>query len=49
MLPKKPLVSICMPSYNYEEFVGQAIESVLGQTYSNFELIIVDDGYYRFE
>ncbi len=43
MLKKEPLVSVCMPSYNHEEFVGQAIQSVLKQTYSNFELIIVDD------
>lgn len=43
MLKKEPLVSVCMPSYNHEEFVGQAIRSVLKQTYSNFELIIVDD------
>lgn len=43
MLQEKPLVSVCMPCYNHEEFVGQAIQSVLGQTYSNFELIIVDD------
>lgn len=43
MLEKKPLVSVCMPCYNHEEFVGQAIQSVLGQTYTNFELIIVDD------
>lgn len=43
MLKKEPLVSVCMPCYNHEEFVGQAIQSVLSQTYSNFELIIVDD------
>ena len=33
-----------MPSYNSAEFVSDAIESVLGQTYSNIELVIVDDG-----
>lgn len=43
MLEKEPLVSVCMPCYNHEEYVGQAIQSVLGQTYTNFELIIVDD------
>lgn len=37
------LVSVVMPSYNHEEFVGKAIESVLAQTYENFEFIIVDD------
>lgn len=42
-MKKDLLVSVCMPCYNHEEFVAQAIQSVLGQTYTNFELIIVDD------
>lgn len=33
-----------MPAFNTAPFIGQAIESVLAQTYSNFELIIIDDG-----
>lgn len=37
-------VSVILPVYNGERFVTQAIESVLAQTYKNFELIIVDDG-----
>ena len=37
------LVSIIMPSYNTAEFIGASIESVLNQTYTNWELIIVDD------
>lgn len=37
------LVSIIMPSYNTARFIGQSIESVLAQTYTNWELIIVDD------
>lgn len=41
---KKPLISICIPNYNYEKFIGETIESVLAQTYENFELIIVDNG-----
>ena len=36
--------SILMPTYNDERHIGAAIESVLSQTYSNWELIIVDDG-----
>ena len=37
------LVSIIMPSYNTGRFISETIESVLVQTYSNWELIIVDD------
>lgn len=36
-------VSIIMPSYNSEEFIAESINSVLAQTYENFELLIVDD------
>ena len=39
-----PRVSVLMTAYNREAYIGEAIESVLGQTYTDFELIIVDDG-----
>jgi len=41
---KRPLVSIIMPTYNHEEFIDTAIQSVLAQTYPSWELLVVDDG-----
>ena len=43
MSDEKVFVSVIMPSYNAEEYVGEAIESILNQSYEDFELIIVDD------
>ena len=40
---EKPLVSVIMPVYNTKQWVWEAIESILRQTLSNFEFIIVDD------
>ena len=39
-----PLVSVIMPAYNVEPYVGDAIRSALAQTFTDFELIVVDDG-----
>ena len=41
---ENPLVSIVMAAYNEEKYIKEAIESILSQTYSNFEFIIVNDG-----
>jgi glycosyltransferase involved in cell wall biosynthesis len=42
-MDSKPLVSVLMTAYNREDFIAKSIESVLTSTYTNFELIILDD------
>lgn len=42
-MKKSPFISIVLPSYNSARVIGQTIESVLAQTYGNFELLIIDD------
>ncbi len=37
------LVSIIMPSWNTDKFIAETIQSVIDQTYTNWELLIVDD------
>ncbi len=44
MSANNPLISVIMPAYNHQAYVGVAIESVLTQTFSDFEFIIVNDG-----
>ncbi len=39
-----PVVSVLMPTYNGERFLRPAIESILNQTFRDFELIVIDDG-----
>ena len=42
-MKKAPIVSILIPTYNYARYLDEAIQSVLNQTFTDFELIIIDD------
>ena len=39
----KPLVSVCIPAYNNEDYILETINCILSQSYKNIELIVVDD------
>ena len=41
---RKPLVSIIVPCYKVEQYLPNCIESVINQSYPNWELILIDDG-----
>lgn len=44
MVDKKPTVSVILPTYNRAHLIGRSIQSILNQTYQDFEIIVVDDG-----
>ena len=41
---KQPAITVFMPVYNAEKYLKEAIDSILNQTFQNFELFIIDDG-----
>ncbi len=41
---KTPIITVIMPAYNHEAFISEAIESILSQTFKDFEFIIINDG-----
>lgn len=42
-MTESPIISVIMPVYNCEKYVGEAVQSILNQTFTDFELLIVDD------
>ena len=44
MKNNSPKISIILPTYNRAHLIGRAIQSILNQTYQDFEIIIIDDG-----
>ena len=44
ILGPDPKISIIIPVYNVEQYLGRCMESVLNQTYKNIEVILIDDG-----
>ncbi|MBU2939565.1 glycosyltransferase family 2 protein [Lacinutrix sp. C3R15] len=43
-MPEQPLVSIIIPTYNRAHLIGETLDSILAQSYTNWECIVVDDG-----
>src|SRR5580704_15894010 len=41
--PCRPVISVLMPAYNTERYILQSVQSVLGQTFEDFELLVIDD------
>jgi teichuronic acid biosynthesis glycosyltransferase TuaG len=41
---QQPLVSVIVPTYNREHYITKAITSITSQSYTNWELLIIDDG-----
>ena len=39
-----PTISVIVPVYKVEKYIHRCVDSILGQTYADFELILVDDG-----
>ena len=44
MVERLPAISVCIPTYNGAKFIAQTIESILNQTFTDFEIIVSDDG-----
>ncbi|MFM0777986.1 glycosyltransferase, partial [Streptococcus suis] len=40
---EKPLISVIVPIYNVENYLRQCLDSIIGQTYQNLEILLIDD------
>ncbi len=43
-MSEKPLISVIIPAYNASEFIGETLDSIFAQTFTNFEVILINDG-----
>ena len=43
-MESNPLVTVFIPMYNAQKYIGECIDSILAQTYTNFEIVVIDDG-----
>ena len=43
-IQEKPLISVIVPIYNVEQYLCKCIDSIISQTYTNLEIILIDDG-----
>ena len=43
-MENQPLLSVIVPCYNMEKYVDKCISSIVNQTYTNLEIILIDDG-----
>ena len=42
--PDLPMISVIVPVYNAEQYLAECLDSILGQTYQNLEVILINDG-----
>ena len=49
MKKENPLVSIIVPNYNHEKYLGLRLESIFNQTYPNYKVIVLNDDFNTFE